>query len=148
MHVAVLSRISAFIVLTGPYTNRYILKRNYLNVIDLGKWRSNCLLVYSLASRLVLNVYFEYSQQVWGWLQRAWCSLDDCLPAIFRKFMIHIITVLRSRIILIGLLKSWHSQLLPVYAVIPPKQVRDFRVRTMVPCAFASLLDQGRGKPA
>ena len=29
--------------------------------------------------------------------------------------MIHIITVLRSRMILIGLLKSWHNQLLPVH---------------------------------
>ena len=34
----------------------------------------------------------------------------------FKKFMIHVILVLRSRMILFDLLKSWHNQLFPVHA--------------------------------
>ena len=47
-------------------------------------------------------------QQVWGWLQRACCWLDDFLPVIFRKLW-YSYAILRSRMILIGWLKSYDT---------------------------------------
>ena len=60
--------------------------------------------------------------------------------------MIHIITVLRSRMILNGLLKSWRNQLVPVHARHAVSLLTTGTIKfrtTLVPCSLgASLLDQ------